>query len=125
MEIFKGSGSSSTTPRSAADATQSNDESDDTLVETTHEETSGDAMDVMDSPLRYGDGKRQYCLVEMRRESETGNHLDTFVTLAMADKATNIPRQDIGKGAYSIVMKRNVPPLYSFDSYTLHLTLIT
>jgi hypothetical protein len=90
-------------------ATQNNDKSNDYLAaKTTHKKdtSSSSDNDTMDSPLRYGDGKRQYCLVEMRRESETGKHLDTFVTLAMADKATNIPRKDIRQGACSVIMKR-------------------
>lgn len=59
----------------------------------------------LDSPLEYGDNQRQYCLVEMRREQETGKHLETFATLALAEKKTNISKQTIYQGAYKVMGK--------------------
>jgi hypothetical protein len=50
-----------------------------------------------DSPIKYGRGPRQYCLVESR-QSETGKHLETYVTCALADKGTNIPKDLIQQG---------------------------
>lgn len=56
-----------------------------------------------DSPLKYGKGPRQYCLVEMRRSEGGKRHLNTFVTCALAEKSTNISRELIQNGKTMII----------------------
>jgi len=68
-------------------------------------DTQTTPINVMDdTPLKYGRGHRQYLLIEMRRDSEMGKHMQTFATLAIADKATNISKDAIQQGMTYTVM---------------------
>jgi hypothetical protein len=49
------------------------------------------------APLMEAQGRRQYCMVEMR-STTTGMHLDTFPTLSAAEKATKISQTLIEQG---------------------------
>ena len=52
------------------------------------------------APQKDAYGRRQYCLVEMRNVT-TGLHMDTFPTLAAAEKATKISETVIEQGMYT------------------------
>ena len=59
------------------------------------------------SPVKYGSGPQQYCLVESR-QSETGKHLETYITCALADKGTTIPKELIQQGTREFISSENV-----------------